>query len=104
MMYPLIAVCTLAVAYSMAEMCSAFPVNGDQFLVALVAPLGVARGLSWVTGWIMITGIVPMAAISNLVAANFILGMVNLNHPDEMAYCPGLVLGGNFCNIFVPRL
>ncbi|MCJ1313431.1 hypothetical protein MMC25_007109 [Agyrium rufum] len=66
-----ISVVTLAVAYSMAEICSAYPVAGGQYSwVYLLAPPRWARGLSWVTGWFMITG------------ANFILGQANLSNPD----------------------
>ena len=52
-----ISVVTLAVAYSMAEICSAYPVAGGQYSwVAVLAPPRVARGMSWITGWFMITG------------------------------------------------
>ena len=52
-----ISIVTLAVAYSMAEICSAYPVAGGQYSwVALLAPPGIARGMSWITGWFMITG------------------------------------------------
>lgn len=64
--YSWIGVCivTLAVAYSLAEMCSAYPVSGGQYSwVALLAPPKIARGLSWVTGWFMITGIVAMVIL-----------------------------------------
>jgi len=59
MIYSWIAICIfcLAVAYSMAEMCSAYPVAGGQYSwVAVLAPPRIARGLSWITGWFMITG------------------------------------------------
>ena len=52
-----ISIFTLAVAYSMAEICSAYPVAGGQYSwVAVLAPPRVARGMSWITGWFMITG------------------------------------------------
>jgi choline transport protein len=52
-----VSILTLAVAYSMAEMCSAYPVAGGQYSwVAVLAPPKVARGMSWITGWFMITG------------------------------------------------
>lgn len=57
MVYSWIAVClvTLAVAYSFAEMCSAYPVAGGQYSwVAVLAPPKYARGMSWVTGWFMV--------------------------------------------------
>ncbi|KAL9111242.1 MAG: hypothetical protein Q9227_004320 [Pyrenula ochraceoflavens] len=83
MVYSWIAVCllTLAVAYSFAEMCSAYPVAGGQYSwVAVLAPPRWARGLSWVTGWFMIVGIVAMGAVNNFIGANFVLGMANLSH------------------------
>lgn len=52
-----ISIFTLAVAYSMAEIYSAYPVAGGQYSwVAVLAPPRVARGMSWITGWFMITG------------------------------------------------
>ena len=52
-----ISIFALAVAYSMAEICSAYPVAGGQYSwVAVLAPPSVARGMSYVTGWFMITG------------------------------------------------
>ncbi|KAH8120080.1 amino acid transporter [Phellopilus nigrolimitatus] len=78
-----ISLVSLAVAYSMAEICSALPVAGGQYSwVAALAPPTIARGASWVTGWLMITGILAMGATNNFVCANFILGQVNLTHPD----------------------
>lgn len=59
MIYSWIGICifSLAVAYSMAEICSAYPVAGGQYSwVAVLAPPRVARGMSWITGWFMITG------------------------------------------------
>ncbi|KAL9585433.1 MAG: hypothetical protein Q9212_001542 [Teloschistes hypoglaucus] len=58
MIYSWLAIClfSLAVAYAMAEICSAYPVAGGQYSwVAVLAPPSVARGLSYVTGWFMIT-------------------------------------------------
>ena len=59
MIYSWIGIClfALAVAYSMAEICSAYPVAGGQYSwVAVLAPPKLARGMSWITGWFMITG------------------------------------------------
>ncbi|KAI4141852.1 MAG: hypothetical protein L6R39_005162 [Caloplaca ligustica] len=85
MIYSWIGICilTLAVAYSLAEICSAFPTNGGQYSwVAMLAPPRMARGMSWVTGWFMITGILAMGATNNFIGANFILGLANLSHPE----------------------
>lgn len=49
-----IAICllTLAVAYSLAEMCSAYPLAGGQYCwVAVYAPQSLRRGMSYVCGW-----------------------------------------------------
>ncbi|KAL8949992.1 MAG: hypothetical protein Q9222_003935 [Ikaeria aurantiellina] len=78
-----ISIFALAVAYSMAEICSAYPVAGGQYSwVAILAPPKVARGMSWVTGWFMITGILAMGATNNFIGANFILGQANLCFPS----------------------
>ncbi|KAH0846343.1 GABA permease [Fonsecaea pedrosoi] len=102
---------SLTVAYSFAEMCSAYPTAGGQYSwVAILAPPKYARGAAFVTGWFMCTGIVAMGAVNNFVSlsvvsrqfviptkpwltnclldvfqqlgANFILGMANLNNPS----------------------
>jgi choline transport protein len=114
MIYSWIGVCivTLAVAYSLAEMCSAYPVNGGQYSwVALLAPPRIARELSWVTGWFMITGIVAMGATNNFIGANFILGTAKLSHSSYVierwhtvlvSYLIAILATG--VNIFMPRL
>lgn len=52
-----ICLATLTVAYSMAEMCSAYPVAGGQYSwVAILAPKRWARGFSYVCGWFMLIG------------------------------------------------
>ena len=85
MIWSWIGVCvfSLAVAYSMAEMCSAYPVAGGQYTwVAVIAPPKIARGMSWITGWFMLVGILAMGATNNFIGANFILGQANLSFPD----------------------
>ncbi|KAF2853998.1 GABA permease [Plenodomus tracheiphilus IPT5] len=72
---------TLAVAYSMAEMCSAYPVAGGQYSwVAILAPTRFARGLSYLCGWFMLIGIICMGAVNNFVSMNFVLGTAQLNY------------------------
>ncbi|KAJ5239911.1 hypothetical protein N7468_004530 [Penicillium chermesinum] len=74
---------TLAVAIPMAEMCSMYPVAGGQYSwVAALAPPKIARGLSYVTGWFMLIGVLAMGATNNSIASNFVLGMSNLIFPD----------------------
>ncbi|KAL2814305.1 amino acid/polyamine transporter I [Aspergillus granulosus] len=85
MIFGWIGVCvlTLTVAFSMAEMCSQWPVAGGQYSwVALLAPPKVSRELSYITGWFMLTGLLAMGAVNNSFAANFILGQANLVFPS----------------------
>lgn len=107
-----ICVASLAVAYSMAEMCSAYPVAGGQYSwVAVLAPPQWARGLSYICGWFMLIGIISMGATNNMIVANFILGVSNLTNPESgiqrwqtvlVAYGIGVF---SLCfNIFAPRL
>ncbi|KEF60573.1 uncharacterized protein A1O9_02134 [Exophiala aquamarina CBS 119918] len=88
-----ISVLSLCVAYSFAEMCSAYPIAGGQYswifisnsettVVAILTPPKYARGAAWVTGWFMCTGAVAMGATTNFIAASFLLGMANLNNPS----------------------
>ncbi|ORY12966.1 GABA permease [Clohesyomyces aquaticus] len=102
---------SLTVAYSMAEMCSAYPVAGGQYSwVAILAPQRWARGFSYVCGWFMLIGILAMGATNNFIGANFILGMANLNTPGYtierwhtvlVAYLIAVV--ATVSNIFVPH-
>jgi choline transport protein len=50
---------SLAVAYAIAEMCSAYPVAGGQYSwVAVLAPKKYARGMSYLCGWFLLIGVV----------------------------------------------
>ncbi|KAL6716802.1 hypothetical protein ACLMJK_004714 [Lecanora helva] len=114
MIYSWIGVClfSLAVAYSMAEMCSAYPLAGGQYSwVAVLAPPKIARGMSWITGWFMIVGVLAMGATNNFIGANFILGLANLSFPNYsierwhtvlLAYCIAAL--STTVNIFGPHL
>ncbi|KAF1828320.1 putative GABA permease [Decorospora gaudefroyi] len=114
MIWSWIGVCllSLAVAYSMAEMCSAYPVAGGQYSwVALLAPPRWAKGLSYICGWFMLIGILAMGATSHQSTANFVLGIVALNNPGyvierwhTVLVCYAIAL---FClgiNIFLNRI
>ncbi|KLO20098.1 amino acid transporter [Schizopora paradoxa] len=107
-----ISIVSLAVAYSMAEICSAYPVAGGQYSwVAVLAPPRYARAASWATGWFMITGILAMGATNNFIGANFILGQVQLTHPAFVIQRWQVVLlsyliaaAGVFLNVLGPHL
>jgi len=107
-----VSIVSLAVAYSMAEMCSAYPVAGGQYSwVAILAPPKLARGLSYVCGWFMLIGILAMGAVNNFITANFILGICNLNYPDyaierwhTVLVCYLIAAVATAFNIFGPHL
>ena len=66
MIWSWIGICaaSLCVAYSMAEMCSAYPVAGGQYSwVAVFAPKKLRRGMSYICGWFMLIGIIAMVFI-----------------------------------------
>ncbi len=93
-------------------MCSAYPLAGGQYSwVAVLAPPKIARGMSWVTGWFLLIGVLAMGATNNFVAANFILGQANLSFPSYtierwhtvlVAYLIALLSTG--VNIYGPHL
>ncbi|KAI7113579.1 putative GABA permease [Hortaea werneckii] len=103
---------SLAVAFSMAEMCSAYCLAGGQYSwCAVLAPKSIARGFSYVCGWFMLIGIISMGATNNFITANFVLGVANANNPDYVierwhtvlvAYLVA-ALALSF-NVFLPRL
>ncbi|RYN49801.1 hypothetical protein AA0114_g6341 [Alternaria tenuissima] len=102
---------TLAVAYSMAEMCSAYPVAGGQYSwVAILAPTRWARSMSYLCGWFMLIGIICMGAVNNFVATNFILGVAQLNygftierwHTVLVAYLITFIAAAS--NIYLPHI
>lgn len=107
-----VSVLSMAVAFSFAEMCSSYPLAGGQYSwVAALAPPKWSRGMSWVTGWFMMIGLVANGAVNNFIGANFILGMANLTFPSYtierwhtslLTYCIILITGT--VNTFAPRV
>ncbi|KUJ19226.1 amino acid transporter [Mollisia scopiformis] len=78
-----ISLVSLCVAYSMAEMCSEYPVAGGQYSwVYILSPKSIRRQFSYLTGWFMIIGILAMGATNSFIGANFILGQANLVNPN----------------------
>lgn len=78
-----VSIFSLCVAYSMAEMCSEYPVAGGQYSwVYLLSARSVRRQLSYLTGWFMIIGILAMGATNSFIGANFLLGQANLLNPS----------------------
>jgi len=58
---------SLCVAYSMAEMCSEFPVAGGQYSwVYILSPRSIRRQFSYLTGWFMIIGMLDFRAMVDM--------------------------------------
>lgn len=114
MVWSWVGVCafTVAVALSMAEMCSAYPLAGGQYSwTAVLAPKRWAKSFSYICGWFMLIGIIAMGAVVNFIASGFILAIAVLNNPDYeitrvhstlVAYAVALIALA--LNVFCPQL
>jgi len=80
--WPLVALFTLTVAASMAEIASAYPTAGGLYFWAY--RLG-GRGWAWVTAWLNMIGQVTITAGINIAAAIYIIGAVTriLGIPED---------------------
>ena len=79
-------VCNLCLAASMAEFLSAFPTAGGQYhWAAIVAWPGWSRSISYVTGWINVSGWVALTATGSLLGSTFIINIITLLHKDYVA-------------------
>lgn len=59
-------ICNLSLAASLGEFLSAYPTSGGQYhWIAAISPQGWKRGLSWVTGWINVSGWVALVATNS---------------------------------------
>lgn len=74
---------TLFVAYSFAEICSAFPVAGGQYSwVAILTPPKFARLTSYLCGWFIVIGFLSAGAANGFIGASFVLGLAQIAHPN----------------------
>jgi choline transport protein len=74
---------SLFVAYSFAEICSAFPVAGGQYSwVAILTPPKWARLTSYLCGWFIVIGFLSAGAANGFIGASFVLGLAQIAHPD----------------------
>ena len=83
--WPLATLCTLTVAASMAELCSAYPTAGATYHWA--ADLG-GKGWGWLVAWLNIVGLIAAQAGINYSCAQFILPFLHL--PSTPAYLFGM--------------
>ena len=94
--WPIIAAAILLVAWSMAELTSAYPTAGGPYWWA--ARLGGA-GWSWMTGWFNIVGLVGIVASVGYGAAGFLYALLGLYNVDVfgVAFAKGEhILGTTF--------
>ncbi|KAJ5182359.1 Amino acid/polyamine transporter I [Penicillium cf. viridicatum] len=76
----------LVTASSLAEMASMAPTSSGQYhWVAMLAPKGQAKFLSWVTGWMAMIGWWANTAAGVYFAATVTQGLVVLNYPNYVA-------------------
>ncbi|KIW73733.1 hypothetical protein PV04_01827 [Phialophora macrospora] len=69
----------MAVALSLAEICSVYPTNGGQYeWVAVLAAPGYQRFLSYVCGWVLTASWWALAATGPSLAANLIIALIEL--------------------------
>lgn len=69
----------LCLAASMAEFLSAFPTAGGQYhWAAIISPRGLSRGISWVTGWINVSGWIALTATGGLLGSQLVMGVISL--------------------------
>jgi choline transport protein len=76
-------ICNLSLAASLGEFLSAYPTAGGQYhWVAAMAPASLKRGLSWVTGWINVSGWVALVATNSSLASTLIINIIALELPS----------------------
>ena len=81
-------ICNLALAASMAEFLSAYPTAGGQYhWVAVISWPKWVPLLSWITGWINVSGWIALTASGGLLGSQFVVGVISLYNPV------GLTLG-----------
>ncbi|CAJ2504659.1 Uu.00g120530.m01.CDS01 [Anthostomella pinea] len=75
-------ICNLCLAASLAEFLSAFPTAGGQYhWAAIISWKKWSRGISYVTGWINVSGWVALTATGGLLGSTFVLNIISLMHP-----------------------
>jgi choline transport protein len=76
-------VCNLCLAASLAEFLSAYPTAGGQYhWVAVVAWKQYVPLLSWITGWINVSGWIALVASGGLLGSQLIVGVISLFHEN----------------------
>jgi len=75
-------ICNLCLAASLAEFLSAYPTAGGQYhWVAVISWKKWVPILSWVTGWINVSGWVALVASGGLLGSQLIVGVITFYNP-----------------------
>ena len=75
-------ICNLSLAASLAEFLSAYPTaEGQYHWAAMVSPPSLKRGVSWVTGWINLSGWVALVATNSSLDSTSIVNIIFLMDP-----------------------
>jgi choline transport protein len=78
--------CNLCLAASLAEFLSAYPTAGGQYhWAAIIAWPRWSRGISYVTGWINVSGWVALTATGGLLGSTFIINLMSMYNPDYVS-------------------
>ncbi|KAF7895867.1 hypothetical protein EAF00_005882 [Botryotinia globosa] len=76
-------VCNLCLAVSLSEFLSAYPTAGGQYhWVAVISWKKYVPILSWITGWINVSGWIALVASGGLLGSQLIGGVISLMHPN----------------------
>lgn len=102
----------LCLAASMAEFLSAYPTAGGQYhWAAIISPKKWSRGISWITGWINVSGWIALTATGGLLGSQLVIGVISLYHPNfdpqrwqQFLIYIGYTLAAFFINAFLTRL
>ena len=76
-------ICNLCLAASLAEFLSAYPTAGGQYhWVAMISWKKWVPLLSWITGWINVSGWIALVASGGLLGSQLIIGVISFMNPD----------------------
>lgn len=76
-------ICNLCLAASLAEFLSAYPTAGGQYhWVAVISWKSWVPLLSWITGWINVSGWIALVASGGLLGSQLIVGVISLMSPN----------------------
>lgn len=79
-------VCNLCLAASLAEFLSAYPTAAGQYhWVAVISWRRYVPILTWITGWINVSGWIALVASGGLLGSQLIVGVISLMHPSYEA-------------------